>query len=65
MTRNRKFKPTCGSIINDHRSEFERIVAFSVDILSLGKPSLFHFAIWVSSVSNESGSKPSVIAIGG
>lgn len=36
---------TCGSIINGHRSELVNIVAFSVDILSLGRPSLFQIAI--------------------
>jgi hypothetical protein len=36
---------TCGSIMSGQRSELERMVAFSVDILSLGSPSLFHTAI--------------------
>jgi len=35
---------TCGSIINGQRSEFDNIVAFSVDIRSLGSPSLFQIA---------------------
>lgn len=56
---------TWGSTINGHRSEFVRIVAFSEDIRSFGKPSLFQVAICVASVSNESGSKLSVIGISG
>jgi len=48
-----------------HRSEFVRIVAFSVDILSLGKPSLFHVAICASSVKRDKQSKPSVSGIEG
>lgn len=56
---------TCGSIMSGQRSELERIVAFSVDILSLGSPSLFHTAIWASSVSRDSGSSPSVMGTGG
>lgn len=56
---------TCGSIIKGQRSEFVKIVAFSVDILSLGKPSLCHLAICVSSVRSASGSKLSVIGTGG
>lgn len=56
---------TCGSIIRGHRSEFDRIVAFSVDIRSLGKPSLCHFAICVSSVNNARGSRFSVMGTAG
>lgn len=48
-----------------HRSEFERIVAFSVLIRSDGRPSFCHIAMVVSSVSMVRGSKPSVIGIGG
>ena len=55
---------TCGSIMSGQRSELDRMVAFSVDILSLGRPSLFQTAIWVSSVSRDRGSSPSVIGIG-
>lgn len=51
---------TCGSIIRGHLSELDNIVAFSVDIKSLGNPSFCHFAIIVSSVRSESGSKFSV-----
>jgi hypothetical protein len=36
---------TCGSIMSGQRSELDRMVAFSVDILSLGRPSLFQTAI--------------------
>jgi len=41
------------------------MVAFSDDIRSFGKPSLFQVAICASSVSKESGSKLSVIGISG
>lgn len=40
------------------------MVAFWVDILSPGKPSLFHWATIASSVSIDTGSKPSVMVIG-
>lgn len=40
------------------------MVAFCVDILSPGRPSLFHWATVASSVSMDAGSKPSVIGIG-
>jgi len=56
---------TCGSIMSGQRSELDRMVAFSVDILSLGRPSLFQIAIWASSVSRDRGSSPSVIGTGG
>jgi len=42
---------SCGSIIRGHRSQLHKMVAFSVDILSLGNPSLFQEAIWASSVN--------------
>lgn len=41
------------------------MVAFSVDILSFGNPSLFHLAIRVSFVNNDKGSNPSVIGMVG
>ena len=44
--------------------KFTRIVAFSVDILSDGNPSLFHPAISASSVSRVRKSKSSVIGMG-
>lgn len=56
---------TCGSIMRGQRSELERIVAFSVDIRSEGSPSLFHMAIWASSVSRVRASSPSVMGTGG
>lgn len=40
-----------------------RIVAFWVDILSPGKPSLFHWATVASSVSINTGSKPNIMGI--
>lgn len=39
----------CGSIINGHRVAFVRMIAFSVDIRSFGRPSLCHVAIVASS----------------
>ena len=62
---NCNLKNTCGSMTNGHRSEFVRIIAFSVDILSDGNPSLFHCAIVASSVSRFIGFKPSVVGIAG
>jgi hypothetical protein len=44
-TPNKQQSLTCGSIMSGQRSELERMVAFSVDILSLGSPSLFQTAI--------------------
>lgn len=41
------------------------MVAFSIDIRSLGSPSFCHKAIVVSSVSSVNESRPSVIGIGG
>ena len=55
---------SCGSIISGHRSQFVKIVAFSVDIRSLGKFSLFHVAMVALSVNSDSGSRSSVKAIG-
>ena len=54
----------CGSIISGQRSAFDRMVAFSADILSLGRPSLHQLAIWASSVSKLIGSRFSDIGIG-
>jgi hypothetical protein len=65
LTPNKQQFLTCGSIMSGQRSELERMVAFSVDILSLGNPSLFQTAIWASSVSSDSGSRPSVMGTGG
>lgn len=48
-----------------HLSELDSIVAFSVDIRSLGRPSLCHLAICVSSVNKDKGSNSSVIGTGG
>lgn len=56
---------TWGSTINGHLTELVKIVAFSDDILSFGRPSLFQAAICASSVSKASGSKLSVIGISG
>ncbi|OCT74078.1 hypothetical protein XELAEV_18033042mg [Xenopus laevis] len=53
----------CGSIIRGHRLALIKIVAFSVDILSLDRPSLFHPATVTSSVSMAIGFKPSDIGI--
>lgn len=51
--------------MSGQRSELERMVAFSVDIRSDGRPSLFQMAICASSVSRVRGSRPSVMGIGG
>lgn len=40
------------------------MVAFCVDILSPGRPSLFHWATVASSVNMDTGSKPSVMGMG-
>lgn len=56
--------PCCwGSMIRGQRAQCVRIVAFSVDILSLGSPSLFQAAIVASSVNMAIKSRPSVIGI--
>lgn len=54
----------CGSIINGHRSQLVSIVAFSVLMRSLGRFSLFHWAIVALSVNKVRGSRPSVILMG-
>lgn len=46
--------------MRDHLSAFRRMVAFSMDILSLGRFSLFQVAILASSVSSFNRSSPSV-----
>lgn len=56
--------PCCwGSIIRGQRAQCVRIVAFSVDILSLGSPSLLQAAIVASSVNMAIRSRPSVIGM--
>lgn len=56
--------PCCwGSIMRGQRSQCVKIVAFSVDILSLGSPSLFQVAIVASSVNMAIKSRPSVIGM--
>lgn len=55
----------CGSIINGHRVAFVRMIAFSVDILSLGRPSLCQVAIVASSQIKFNESVPSVCGISG
>ena len=55
---------SCGSIINGHRSALVKMVAFSIDMRSLGRFSLFHRAIVAPSVSRERTSKPCVIGMG-
>ena len=55
---------TCGSmIISGQRSELVRMMAFFVDILSDGRPSLFHTAMVASSVRSLMGSKLWVIGM--
>ena len=54
-----------GSIIRGHLSALVRIVAFSMDMRSLGKFSLFHRAIVAASVSRDSTSSFSVMVMGG
>jgi hypothetical protein len=41
----------CGSIIKDHRDDLERMMAFSVDRASVGKPAMFHARIATGSAS--------------
>ena len=53
-----------GSIMSGQRWQLERMVAFSVDMRSLGSPSLFQPAMEASSVSRVSGSSPSVMGMG-
>lgn len=56
--------PCCwGSISRGQRSQCVRIAAFSVDILSLGSPSLFQVAMVASSVNMAIKSRPSVIGM--
>ena len=50
--------------MSGHLSQLHRMVAFSVDIRSDGRPSLFHEAIWASSVNIVSGSIPGVHGMG-
>lgn len=50
--------------VRRHSLQLVRMVAFCVDILSPGRPSLFHWATVASSVSMDTGSMPSVIGIG-
>lgn len=54
-----------GSIISGQRVECCSIVAFSVDMPSMGSPSLFQVAICASSDSSASGSTPCVCGIWG
>lgn len=54
-----------GSIIRGHLSALVRIVAFSMDMRSLGRFSLFQRAIVAPSVRRNSTSKFSVIGMGG
>ena len=55
---------SCGSIISGHLSQFVRMVAFSVLMRSLGRFSLFHWAMVALSVNKVRGSRFSVILIG-
>lgn len=55
----------CGSMMRGQRIELIKMMAFSVDIRSLGSPSLFHAAICASSQTKFSGSMPSVCGISG
>ena len=55
---------SCGSIISGHRSALVKMVAFSIDMRSLGRFSLFHRAIVAPSVSRKRTSKPWVIGMG-
>lgn len=52
------------STMRGHRSVLHRMVAFSVDMRSLGSPWLFHVATSASSVSRLRGSRPSVMGMG-
>ena len=51
--------------MSGHRSALVRIVAFSMDIRSLGRFSLFQWAIVAPSVNSCRTSKPSVTGMGG
>ncbi len=50
----------CGSMMSGQRSLVVRMAAFSVDILSFGRPWLCQAATVASSVSMRTGSRPSV-----
>lgn len=50
----------CGSMMSGQRSLVVRMAAFSIDILSFGKPWLCQAATVASSVSMRTGSRPSV-----
>lgn len=52
------------STMSGQRSVLHRMVAFSVDMRSLGSPWLFHVATSASSVSRLKGSRPSVMGMG-
>lgn len=52
------------STMRGQRSVLHRMVAFSVDMRSLGRPWLFHVATSASSVSRLKGSRPSVMGMG-
>lgn len=56
---------SCGSIMSGQRAELVNMVAFSVLMVSVGRPSLFQHATCASSVNIDSGSSPSVISIFG
>lgn len=49
--------------MSGHRAELVSIVAFSVLIVSVGRPSLFQVATCASSVNIDNGSKSSVVSI--
>lgn len=53
----------CGSIMSGQRSLVVRMAAFSVDILSFGRPWLCQAATVASSVSMRTGSRPSVMGM--
>lgn len=55
---------SCGSTMRGQRWQEVRMVAFSVDILSAGRPSFCHAATSASSVSRVSGSRSGVTGIG-
>lgn len=55
---------SCGSTMSGQRWQEERMVAFSVDILSAGRPSFCHAAMSASSVSMVSGSRSGVTGMG-
>lgn len=55
----------CGSIINGHRVAFVKMIAFSVDIRSFGRPSLCQVAIVASSQIKFNESILSVCGISG